>query len=132
MDDGGQLDEHVRPPLKLSQRIVVRLSRLSCRLQAGQVIQHHAKVRDLIRDSNDRLQQGDTRVRRVENEIRLLQQFQSADERGILRLLRDVPSPEIAISNPTKEPVLVIALEHLREVRLVWLEVAAGADDAGV
>ena len=69
------------------------------------------------------------RIRRVEHEIGIGQQFQAVDEHRVVRLLRDVTSPEIPVADPAEERVLPVTIEVLLEFRLVGLQVADDADD---
>ena len=96
------------------------------------MIQHHPQFRHLVGDLHDRLEQVDPRVGGVQHEIGLSEQPKSVDERGALGLFRDVASPEVAVSDASKEPVLVISGQHFSEVRPRGLEVADHADHDGV
>ena len=86
------------------------------------------RVRNGIADADHRFEEWHTRVRGVQHEVRLGEEFQAAEKVGVRGLLRDVASPQVPVADPTEQRVLVVSLQVLRKLRLVWLQVADHAD----
>ena len=96
------------------------------------MVKDDAQLRHLVGDLHDRLEQIDPRVGGIQDQIRLRQQPKAFDERGASHFLRQVPAPEVAVPDAPEERILVVAAQHLCEVRLPGLEISNHADHDGV
>ena len=131
MDDRRQLHIHLRARAELAQHRVERdaiRGRLE-RRQRRQVIEDDSKIRHLVGDADDRLQQREARIGGVHDEIRLRKELQPVDERRRLDLRRDVSAPQVPATDPTEQRVLAVTLQILRKLRLLGLQIADDPDD---
>src|SRR6185503_1176244 len=129
VNDGRQLHKDSRTLLKLPNRVVIGLLRLGCRIETWEMVDDNPEIGNLVGDSHDRLQKIDAGICRIEYEIGLSQQLQSTDECGIVRLFGDVTAPQVSISYPPKQRILVVPRQHVAVIRLVGLQIANDADD---
>ena len=96
------------------------------------MIEHDTKRRHGVADAEHGFEQRHARVRRVHHEVRFGETLEAADEIRVRGLLRDVSSPEVPVTDPAEERVLVVSLEVLGKLRLVRLQIADDADHDGV
>ena len=68
-------------------------------------------------------------IRRIEHEVGVGEELEPIDENRIVRLLRDIAPPQIAVSDAAEERMLPVAIEVLLELGLVGFQIADHADD---
>ena len=92
------------------------------------MIDDDPQPRHLIVDADDRLDQVRPGIRRVQRQVGLLQQLKSFYKGWVCNLVHQVVSPEIAVPDAEKKPVLVVTVQIFLELGLVGLKIADGAD----